>query len=74
MSLGLDYTPYATKAHLIDIRLLKSRNEIAHGKYLVMPCGDYEYLHDEILALMQDFYNQIVIAAISKAYLVPARV
>lgn len=34
--LGLDYREYETKARLLDETLLKSRNEVAHGKYLLI--------------------------------------
>lgn len=67
-SLGLDYSRFATKEKLIDERLLKHRNQIAHGQFLIVTVADYVELHDEILAIMQDFYNQIDNAATSGTY------
>ncbi|HEX7377279.1 MAG TPA: MAE_28990/MAE_18760 family HEPN-like nuclease, partial [Pirellulales bacterium] len=59
---------FATKEKLIDERLLKHRNQIAHGQFLIVTVADYVELHDEILAIMQDFYNQIDNAATSGTY------
>jgi hypothetical protein len=67
-ALGLDYSRFATKEKLIDEKLLKNRNHIAHGNYAVMPVADYIELHCEIVAMMQDFYNQIDNAAILGTY------
>ena len=66
--LGLDYGEYATKAKLIDETLLKSRNHIAHGKYLVMDLEELIDLHRATINLMDLFSNQISNAASTKAY------
>jgi hypothetical protein len=66
--LGLDYGEYATKAKLIDETLLKSRNHIAHGKYLVMDLEEFTDLHRATINLMDLFSNQISNAASTKAY------
>lgn len=39
--LGLDFLPYSTRSNLIDEKLLKTRNEIAHGEYLVFDREEY---------------------------------
>ncbi|KGF72367.1 hypothetical protein DO97_09135 [Neosynechococcus sphagnicola sy1] len=67
--LGLDYSLYETKEKIIDETLLRSRNEIAHGQYLLMEFDQYIELHHEIISLMDLFRDQIENAAISKAYL-----
>lgn len=67
--LGLDYSLYETKEKIIDETLLRSRNEIAHGQYLLIEFNQYMELHHEIISLMDLFRDQIENAAISKAYL-----
>jgi hypothetical protein len=66
--LGLDYSRFSTKEKLLDEKLLKNRNLIAHGQYLLLQSTDYLDLHDEVLAMMQDFYNQIENSAFTEAY------
>ena len=66
--LGLDYSRFATKEKLIDEKLLKNRNSIAHGQYLLVDFDEYLNLHDEILGIMQDFYNQVENSAFTGAY------
>ena len=66
--LGLDYGEYATKAKLIDETLLKNRNNIAHGKYLLIDIEEFIDLHRTIVSLMDLFSNQISNAVSTKAY------
>ena len=68
LMLGLDYSRFATKAVILDERLVDNRNSIAHGKYLVVQFDEYIDLHDEILGIMSDFYNQIDNAALLGSY------
>jgi hypothetical protein len=66
--LGLDYSRFATKEKLIDEKLLKNRNSIAHGQFLLVGFDEYIELHDEMLGMMQDFYNQVDNQAFTGAY------
>lgn len=66
--LGLDYTLFATKEKLLDDRLLKNRNEIAHGQYSMVSYSEYLDLHDEVIGIMQTFYNQVDNSAYTEAY------
>lgn len=66
--LGLDYSEYETKAKLIDETLLKSRNEIAHGKYLLIDIEQFIDLHRTMIDLLDLFSNQISNAASTEAY------
>jgi MAE_28990/MAE_18760-like HEPN len=67
--LGLDYSFYETKEVIINEQLLKRRNGIAHGEYLSLDREEYQQLHDEILAMMENFRTQIENNAIQKLYL-----
>lgn len=67
--LGIDFSPYSTKSKLIDETLLKSRNHIAHGNYLLVDRDSYIELHEEkIIEMLDLFKNQIENAAIQKQF------
>jgi MAE_28990/MAE_18760-like HEPN len=67
--LGLDYSFYEIKEVIIDEKLLKRRNAIAHGEYLSLDREEYQQLHDEMLGMMENFRTQIENNAIQKLYL-----
>lgn len=67
--LGIDFSPYSTKSVLIDTKLLKTRNQIAHGEYSISDKEEYLELHAEIIAMLDLFRNQIENAAINKDYI-----
>ncbi|AFZ34812.1 hypothetical protein Sta7437_1242 [Stanieria cyanosphaera PCC 7437] len=67
--LGIDFSPYSTKSVLIDTKLLKTRNEIAHGEYSLFDKEEYIELHKEVIAMLDIFRNQIENAAINKDYM-----
>ena len=67
--LGIDFSLYSTKSVLIDTKLLKTRNEIAHGNYSVFEKGEYIELHLEVIEMLDIFRNQIENAAIHKKFL-----
>jgi len=71
VQLGLDYSRFSTKEKLLDEKLLRNRNQIAHGQYLIVQYAEYIDLHDEVLAMMQDFYNQVDNSAFTHAYRMP---
>ncbi|MGK7925356.1 MAG: MAE_28990/MAE_18760 family HEPN-like nuclease [Spirulina sp.] len=66
--LGIDFSFYSTKCVLIDTQLLKARNSIAHGDYLLIDRAGYIELHQEVLAMMEIFRNQIENAASEKKF------
>lgn len=71
-TIGFDYTPYELKENLIDERLLKNRNKIAHGEKNY----DSEDLHasfkelkEEVFEMLDIFKSQVIGAANNKDYL-----
>jgi hypothetical protein len=67
-ALGFDYTEYGINAKLIDETLLKHRNSVAHGQYLIISMNEFIGLHKDIIGLMELFSNQISNAVSTKAY------
>ncbi len=67
-SIGLDFTEYATKANLIDEQLLKYRNNIAHGKHLILDSKDYLLLHDEVRKMLEKFKTDVENAVLLSLY------
>lgn len=68
-TLGLDFSPYETKRKFLDEKLLKSRNEIAHGKHLLVSFESYQEFHKEVSELLDLFRNQIDNAAVTKSFM-----
>jgi hypothetical protein len=68
-TLGLDYSEFVTKEKLLDDLLLKQRNTIAHGEYLLLTMESYLELHEQILLMLEAFRTQIDNAAALKKYL-----
>ncbi|MCC3513573.1 MAG: hypothetical protein EAZ86_30270 [Oscillatoriales cyanobacterium] len=66
--LGIDFSIYSTKSVLIDTKLLKTRNEIAHGNYSVFDRDEYLELHREVIGMLDIFRNQIENAAIQEKF------
>ena len=67
-TLGLDYAVYEPKEKLIDTRLLKRRNDIAHGEQLNLDDVDYDELHSSIIEIMECLRNQIENAVALRSY------
>lgn len=66
--LGIDFSVYSTKSVLIDTKLLKTRNEIAHGNYSVFDRDEYLELHREIIGMLDRFRTEIENAAIQEKF------
>jgi hypothetical protein len=67
-SLGFDYRKYETKDHLIDVRLLKARNSIAHGEYLLIDVDDYRQVSEQVIEMMNSFRTDIDNAVVLRRY------
>jgi hypothetical protein len=66
--LGIDFSAYTTKEKIIDEKLLKSRNNIAHGHYLIIDRDEYLELHNQVIEMMNLFRNHIDNSASMKSY------
>lgn len=58
-ALGLDVGKFETRLHFIDSNLVNPRNHIAHGEALDLSVEEYLDLHDDVLALIEIFRNEI---------------
>jgi hypothetical protein len=65
---GLDYSAYELKAKIIDGKLLRYRNEIAHGSHLEIDEAGFEDLMTHILGMLNTFKEQVYEAVQNKAF------
>lgn len=65
---GIDQSKYHTKEKLLNARLVHNRNNIAHGGRSHMESDDYIDLHDTIVALMDQFREDLELAASTGSY------
>jgi hypothetical protein len=68
LTLGLDYSAYELKEHLIDEKLLNWRNKVAHGKGLYPDEGEFSDLYQEITGLIRHFKDQVQNAAMLRSF------
>lgn len=69
MWIGVESTKYESRSNLIDERLLKSRNGIAHGDRLLVDVKGYLELVDKVLEMMRWFKTDIENAVCNKDFL-----
>lgn len=62
-TLGLDYSIYELKENFIDYKLLKIRNDVAHGDYIEIDKEDFLNLYTYIMNIIESFKEQIINAA-----------
>ncbi len=67
--LGLDSTEYLSSGPLIDQRLLRNRNSIAHGERGEIEPADYEFLQERVVQVIERFRTDIENAAARQSYL-----
>lgn len=63
ISLGLDYRPFQVREKSVVELLRQRRNNIAHGRYLLVDAEEYVRLHNEVLGMLEEFRTQIDNAA-----------
>lgn len=66
--LGLDASLFATRLKFIDAQLVGPRNHIAHGESLFLEPEEYLAMHDDVLALIEIFRNEIENASVTKRF------
>jgi hypothetical protein len=67
-TIGIDIANYELKSNLIDSKLLNYRNTIAHGNYLPINKTEYEFLHIEILGMLDNILNDITNASVLEKF------
>ena len=67
---GIEPGRYQTKGLILDERLLRNRNKIAHGEFypLDIDLDDYLNLHETIVGLLQQFRTDLENAAAMEAF------
>ena len=60
---GVGSEEYDSKGQIIDERLVKNRNSIAHGRGVRIDQEDYDDLHDFVLQMLDLFRNDLETAA-----------
>jgi proline dehydrogenase len=62
-SIGCDASRHEISRTLIDARLLKNRNEIAHGRELLIEFDDWLVMRKRVVAVLKDVRTQLQNAA-----------
>lgn len=67
-TIGLDIAPYELKSNLIDKQLLANRNNIAHGNQPPIDKDEYEFLHSEIVSMLDGIFTDISNSAVLEQF------
>lgn len=65
---GVDATSYEIQNVMLDERLLRNRNSVAHGERLEIQSDDYMPLHETMLELIERFRTDVENAAVLSRY------
>ncbi|MCR5766305.1 MAG: hypothetical protein K6G09_10075 [Treponema sp.] len=68
-TIGLDFSPYATKEKYIDTDMLSNRHKAVHGEHVNVSRDTFEETKKEILGFMDSFTNLILNAAEKQEFL-----
>lgn len=60
---------YQTKENYIDSEMLKMRHAIVHGERINLDEYDFDETYDQVMGIMEDFKQQVLVAAESKIFL-----
>jgi hypothetical protein len=67
-SVGCDSTRHELQKSLITNRLVKNRNEIAHGRYLLIDFEDWLEWRIRVISILEDVRDQLRAAAYTRTY------
>jgi hypothetical protein len=67
-SVGCDSSRHELQKSLITNRLVKNRNEIAHGRLLLIEFEDWLDWRGRIILILEDVRDQLRSAALAKTY------
>lgn len=67
-ALGLDQAQFSTRLNFIDSNLVNPRNHIAHGESLFVSADEYLVLHDDVIALIETFRNEVENSSVLKRF------
>lgn len=67
-ALGLDQSPFSTRLNFIDTNLVNPRNHIAHGEEMFVSISEYLELHDDVIALIETYRNEIENSSVLKRF------
>ena len=65
---GIEDAEYISKGPIIDERLVKNRNSIAHGQGVLIDQDEYDELHEIVIQMLDLFRNHIENAAARGTY------
>lgn len=66
--LGIESAAYSTREAMIDERLLKTRNNIAHGEFVEPDFDQYDEVHTSVVEILSAVRDQIADAVQDAAY------
>jgi hypothetical protein len=61
--LGIDYARWDLKKNVIDYKLVRNRNSIAHGEELLVDSSDFDTLHRELSQIIDEIKVEILNSA-----------
>jgi hypothetical protein len=64
-----DADHYEVKRARIDVALLRTRNQVAHGQLVDVELEDYDAIHTDVLELLERFRTDVQNAAAARHYL-----
>lgn len=67
-TLGLDASQFNSRLRFIDTNLVNQRNHIAHGEVVDISVNDYLTLHDDVLALIETYRNEVENASVTERF------
>ena len=67
-ALGLDDAQFSTRLNFIDTNLVNPRNHIAHGEELTVSIDEYLLLHDDVIALIETYRNEVENSCVLRRY------